>query len=262
MNLSPPPATNNRCSLPPWALASQEFQNNPCALEILGIRSSEPALFEALDAIPDASTRGAAFVEYMGIRFQIDSANASGEASTARQGHYLHFLRCWGADSNSRSGAVLKGWVESCFGLPATYHSGILAEDEAARAKYLLDKMKAESLGVTLQLDLVYTYCQYELERRFPGERWLTLYRGTHDPDEYVVRREGANDRSLVSLNNLSSFTSDPEIAWEFGSSVWEVQVPIAKIVFFGGLLPGYFPESEREYLVLGGEYRVKKLRW
>jgi NAD+--dinitrogen-reductase ADP-D-ribosyltransferase len=126
--------------------------------------------------------------------------------------------------------------------------------------KYLNDKRYAGPKRITMQLDLAYTFCQYELARRFPGERWMTLYRGTHDPEEYAVHREGAGDGSLVALNNLSSFTSDPEVAWEFGSSVWKVQVPFPKIVFFGGLLPRNWLESEKEYLVLGGEYRVKKL--
>ena len=176
------------------------------------------------------------------------------------QRHYMHFLLGWRIDSNSRSGAVLKSWVESRFGLLATYHGGILAEDPAARMKYLNDKRYAGPKSITMQLDLAYTLCQYELARRFPGERWMTLYRGTHDPEEYAVHREGAGAGSLVALNNLSSFTSDPEIAWEFGSSVWKVQVPLPKIVFFGGLLPRNWLESEREFLVLGGEYRVKKL--
>lgn len=65
-----------------------------------------------------------------------------------------------------------------------------------------------------------------------------------------------------MELNNLSSFTSDREIAWEFGSSVWEVKVPLAKIVFYSGLLPRSLLEGEKEHLVLGGEYRVKKLRF
>jgi NAD+--dinitrogen-reductase ADP-D-ribosyltransferase len=165
-------------------------------------------------------------------------------------------------DSNGRSGAVLKGWVESRFGLHATYHSGIIAEDPAARMKYLNDKRYAAVKNITMQLDLMYTFCQYELTRRFPGERWMTLYRGTHDPEEYAVERKGAGDRSLVVLNNLSSFTSDPEIAWEFGSSVWEVRIPLPKIVFFGGMLPRNWLESEMEFLVLGGEYRVKNKRY
>jgi len=69
-----------------------------------------------------------------------------------------------------------------------------------------------------------------------------------------------ARRTALVQLNNLSSFTSDPEVAWEFGSSAWEVEVPLAKIVFFSGLLPKSLLSGESEHLVLGGYYTVRTL--
>ena len=115
-----------------------------------------------------------------------------------------------------------------------------------------------------MQLDLLYTFCQDELRRRFPGALCKTLYRGTHDPEEYAIRdqnRQSAGRRiMLVQLNNLSSFTSDSEVAWEFGSSAWEVEVPLAKIVFFSGLLPKSLLAGESEHLVLGGYYNVRTL--
>ena len=46
----------------------------------------------------------------------------------------------------------------------------------------------AKSIGVLMQLDLLYTFCQDELRRRFPDMRSKTLYRGTHDPEEYAIR--------------------------------------------------------------------------
>ena len=266
MSPSTPPASVPNpgigcCSVPPAVLASQAFQDDPVAIEILGVRRAEAPLFDLLDSIDDPEVRREGFHEHMATRFRIDPPAAPPQPSDKPpQRDYKQFLRGWRFDSNSRSGAVLKSWVESRFGLRATYHSGILAEDPTARKKYQLDRRYAEPRRIAIQLDLAYTWCQYELARRCPGERWMTLYRGTHDPEEYAVHRDGAGDGSLVVLNNLSSFTSDPEVAWEFGSSVWKVQVPLPKIVFFGGLLPRNWLESEKEYLVLGGEYRVKKL--
>ena len=256
-----PKSLVSRCNLPPAILASQAFQDDPSPVEILGVRQAEGGLFDVLDSVEDPELRREAFHDYMAIRFQIDPRRAASKSSgKVPPRDYIHFLLGWRIDSNTRSGAVLKSWVESRFGLFATYHSGILADDPAARMKYLNDKRYAEPKRITMQLDLAYTLCQYELARRCPGERWMTLYRGTHDPEEYAVHREGAGDGSIVALNNLSSFTSDPEVAWEFGSSVWKVRVPLPKIVFFGGLLPRNWLESEKEYLVLGGEYRVKNL--
>lgn len=256
------PSVVSRCSLPPWALASKEFQDNPWPVEIVGVRESEARLFQALDDLATPEERGQHFHEYLSRRFLLGQwSEHKGESEQSRH-NYIRFLRGWGADSNGRAGAVLKGWVESRFGLRATYHQGRLRDDPSARQAYHEDRMRGEAatMGITSQLDLLYTFCQYELARRFPDERWLTLYRGTHDPQEYAVR--STDDKTLVELNNLSSFTSDREIAWEFGSSVWEVKVPIPKVVFFHGLLPKHLLEGELEHLVLGGEYRVKKLAW
>jgi NAD+--dinitrogen-reductase ADP-D-ribosyltransferase len=61
-------------------------------------------------------------------------------------------------------------------------------------------------------------------------------------------------------MNNISSFTSDRECAWEFGSTVWEARIPMAKIFFFSDLLPDSILRGEQEYLVIGGEYRVRRL--
>ncbi|MBK9575676.1 MAG: dinitrogenase reductase [Fibrobacterota bacterium] len=253
---------SSRCSIPPWALASQDYQEDPWPLEIVGTREAESRLFKLLERLEEPSARGATFHEYLMARFHLDqlSGGAPSPDTATLQHSYLRFLRGWGADSNGYSGAVLKTWAESRFGLRPTYHAGILASNEEAQAKYLRDRMRgeAETMGLGMQLDLLYTYCQYELGRRFPGERWLTLYRGTHDPEEYAVDVP----KGHVVLNNLSSFTSDREIAWEFGSSVWKVRIPIPKVVFFSGLLPRSILEGEKEYLVLGGRYKVEALKW
>jgi NAD+--dinitrogen-reductase ADP-D-ribosyltransferase len=255
----------NRCNLSPWIIGSEEFQANPAPVEIDGVQATDPGLFRCLETMDDPEERSRFFYDYLRAKFSL-------EEKILRQGKlqpiysYLHLLRAWGADSNGPAGAVLKSWAESRFGLLATYHQGRLAEEAAARTAFLQDRTRgaAKSIGALMQLDLLYTFCQDELRRRFPGERWRTLYRGTHDSQEYTIRRapgNGAPQRCvLVQLNNLSSFTSDPEVAWEFGSSAWEVKVPCAKIVFFSGLLPKGCLTGESEYLVLGGYYNVRGL--
>jgi len=62
----------------------------------------------------------------------------------------------------------------------------------------------------------------------------------------------------IVRLNNLCSFIPDEERAFEFGSTVWQVRVPLVKIFFFSRLLPESILKGEEEYLVIGGEYRVR----
>ena len=251
----------NRCNLSPWAIASVDFQENPQSLEIDSIRATDRRLFAMLDGIDDPIHRGERFHDYISVKFRLHEwAEHQASARSSLRSSYVQFLHGWGADSNGHSGAVLKSWVANRFGLPARYHGGRLPDDAQASEQYHRDCMKgaAKTVAVGMQLDLLYTFCQYELARRYPEERWLTLYRGTHDPEEYAVRERPSERRALVMLNNLSSFTSDPEIAWEFGSLVWKVRVPLQKIVFFSGLFPPHLLGGEAEYLVIGGEYRVQ----
>lgn len=253
----------NRCNLSPWIIGSEEFQANPLPVEIDGVRTTNRGLFRCLEAIADDEERGQFFHKFLVGKFNLDE-------KIIRHGKvrpvfsYLNLLRAWGADSNGPSGALLKSWVESRFGILATYHKGRLADDLEARRNFLVDRTQgaAKSIGASMQLDLLYTFCQDELQRRFPGEQFKTLYRGTHDSEEYLVQREeaGKNRALLIQLNNLSSFSSDPEIAWEFGSSAWEVRVPFAKIVFFSGLLPKSILSGESEHIILGGYYNVRRL--
>jgi NAD+---dinitrogen-reductase ADP-D-ribosyltransferase len=253
----------NRCNLSPWIIGSEEFQAQPQSVEIDGVRTTDQGLFRCLESIAEADARSQFFHDYLRAKFSLNEKfELHGKSKSPYS--YLHLLRAWGADSNGKSGAVMKSWAESRFGILATYHKGRLAEDAAARQNFLLDRQSgaAKAIGVLMQLDLLYTFCQDELRRRFPGEKWQTLYRGTHDSEEYTIRNAGDGDgnkrAALVQLNNLSSFTSDPEVAWEFGSSAWEVRVPFAKIVFFSGLLPKHILSGESEYLVLGGYYNVR----
>ncbi len=255
----------NRCNLPPWAIASSEFQADPRPLEIEGVRSTDRRLFALLAATAEPEKRGQIFHDYLSVKFRLHEWSEHQSSARASLRHtYISFLFDWSVDSNGHAGAVLKAWVESRFGLRATYHHGLLAHDAAARETYAADRMKgaARTMGVAMQFDLLFTFCQDELARRHPGETHLTLYRGTHDPEEYAIQDAVDAAGTLVRLNNLSSFTSDPEVAWEFGSLVWEVRVPLAKIVFFSGLLPKHILGGEAEFLVLGGEYRVKPLRF
>jgi NAD+--dinitrogen-reductase ADP-D-ribosyltransferase len=253
----------NRCNLSPWIIGSVEFQASPLPVEIDGARTTDGSLFRRLEEIADAGERSRLFHDYVCVKFGLNDKTASAGGKLKSVYSYVHLLNAWGADSNRQSGAVLKAWVESRFGILATYHNGRLADNAAARESFLLDRTRgaAKFIGVLMQLDLLYTFCQDELRRRFPDEKWKALYRGTHDSEEYTVQKEiGAKRAALVQLNNLSSFTSDLEVAWEFGSSAWEVEVPLAKIVFFSGLLPKSLLAGESEHLVLGGFYNVRTL--
>ena len=85
----------------------------------------------------------------------------------------------------------------------------------------------------------------------------FTLYRGVKNLGDYRVTGEAGENRVVLRLNNLNSFSSRLEHAWEFGSSVLVAEVPGSKIFFRADLLPGVLPRQEEESLVIGGDYEV-----
>jgi NAD+---dinitrogen-reductase ADP-D-ribosyltransferase len=255
----------NRCNLPPWAIASHRFDEDPRPIEIQGVRAANAGLFRALDALDDPEARARRFDDWVSVRFQLHhwQEQATEGARRSLKNSYVRFLRGWGVDSSSVEGAVLKGWVESRMGIPPTYHRAPLrSRDSEASARYVADRTRGHAFtsAIDAQLDLVYAFTQYELARRSPGERWLTLWRGQHgiDPGD-VVAKLGPREW-ILRTNNLCSFTDDPERAWEFGSVVLEARIAVPRVFFAGHLLPRSILKGEREYLVVGGELRVRRV--
>ncbi|MDU0458659.1 MAG: NAD(+)--dinitrogen-reductase ADP-D-ribosyltransferase [Geobacteraceae bacterium] len=254
----------NNCNLPPWVIASHHFNENPQPLEIQGVKDGNRFLFERLATIDNQETRALVFNDFMSVKFQLH--HWQDQTDTARKSlknSYLRFLRGWMMDSNSVEGAVLKRWVESRIGIMPSFHknriSGIQSE---AYFDYSVDVMKgsARTNAIQSQLDILYEYCQFELSRRYPETEVIVLYRGTNDASEHDIIEQTGKREQIVRLNNLVSFTSDEERAWEFGSTVWRVSVPLCKVFFYNDLLPGSIMKGEGEYLVIGGDYRVRNV--
>lgn len=254
----------NHCEVSPWVIASVDFNRQPLELAIAGVYQTNRRFFRTLDGIVCAERRGEIFHDYLSVKFMLHQwENFDGTARKSLRNSYIRFLRGWGVDSSSVEGAVLKGWVQSRFGVMPTYHRHALSySGNEEDAQFAYDRMKggARTNAIFSQLDLLYTFCQYELKRRRPGCQHFTLFRGTNDAEEHP--RVATVDRRhySVRLNNLCSFTSDREAAWEFGSTVWQAEVPVCKIVFFSELLPTSLLKGEGEYLVIGGEFDVIEL--
>jgi NAD+--dinitrogen-reductase ADP-D-ribosyltransferase len=252
------------CEIPPWIIAAREFNEDPQPLVIAGTQRADRSLFERLDTIASQSARAEVFDDYMSVKFYLHQwSDETAGARHAIKNSYVRFLRGWGVDSNLIEGAVLKGWVESRFGLLPNYHKRpIKKSSEDDYTPYEIDRMRGHSRTNSIheQFDLLYRYTQYELARSDPGRRWLTLYRGTYDTHEHEVTERVSRRVYYVRLNNLVSFTTDPERAWEFGTTVWSVQVPICKVFFYGDLLPRSILKGENEHLIIGGEFRVTEV--
>lgn len=254
----------NLCNLPPWVIASQQFNERPQPLRLQGVRDANRFLFAKLDTVENRDERGQIFSDYLSVKFQLHHhENQTDSARKALRNSYLRFLKGWMMDSNSVEGAVLKGWVESRIGIPPSYHNGCITDSSSdAHFRYLVDRTKGSkrSNAINAQFDLLYEYCQYELQRCCSEQQWLTLYRGTNGATEEQLLTQLTRREQVVRLNNLVSFTDNEERAWEFGATVWECKVPRAKIFFYDQLLPCSILKGEGEYLVIGGDYRVRRI--
>ncbi len=255
----------NYIAHPPWVVTSLDFNERPEALRLAGVRESNQHFFAQLDGEMDKQRRGEMFHEYMSVKFALHQwEDYRASARKSLRNSYVRYLRGWGVDSNSIEGAVLKGWVLSRFGIPPTFHKSLIRGNPyEANPAFAIDLIKgsARTNAIYSQFDLLFEFCQYELKRRLPYETMLTLYRGTHDPEEYqVLDTTDVRGKEVIELNNISSFTSDREKAWEFGSTVWRVKVPTVKVFFYSELLPDSLLKGEDEYLLIGGRYQVKKL--
>ena len=105
-----------------------------------------------LDDSPTLADAESAFMLYMNAAFAIDVEQAPSSARTPFRSCYLKLLQGWGFDSNGPEGAVMKGWVESRFGLRPSYHKHPLPPNDAsAWAPYLKEKMDSRFHS---QLDL------------------------------------------------------------------------------------------------------------
>jgi NAD+--dinitrogen-reductase ADP-D-ribosyltransferase len=170
-------------------------------------------------------------------------------------------IKGWGYDSNGPEGAVLKGWVESRFGIFPTFHKEIIQRFSGATwTTYVAEKMSSRfhNNAIYIQLDLLFEFCQWVLEHLAgPGETHLTLYRGVNSFDEHQIVERIDKRTVVMRLNNLTSFSSDRDIADCFGDTILSVRVPVAKVAFFNSLLSTHPLKGEGEYLVIGGDYRV-----
>jgi len=255
--------STNLVGIPTGLLASTAFNEYPLPLHINGVHEMNKALFEMLARSGAPEEASEAFQNYMGALFGLDSEQRLKRADGRRfRSSYLRLLQGWGFDSNSPAGAVLKGWVESRFGLFPTFHKEALERyPSPGWMAYVEEKMSSRfhNNSINLQLDLLYEYCQTALARYFaPGKKHLTLYRGVNDFKEHPIRERLNRNSAIVRQNNLVSFTSDRLRADEFGDCILEAEVPAVKVLFFNALISGNTLKGEGEYLVIGGDYKVQ----
>jgi NAD+--dinitrogen-reductase ADP-D-ribosyltransferase len=252
-------------------LASTAFNHHPVPLAIAGTCETHPGLFALLERSHDHQEAQDMFVHYLSIAFGLrkpapDELRSMGQSEQRRwRSSWRKLLQGWGMDANGVAGAVLKGWVESRFGLAPSFHKAPLARfPSPAWITYLQEKASSRlnNNNIYQQLDLLYEFCQWSLRRirsqshAAPAQH-LRLWRGSNQCEEQLIAGRLQNRRCTVRLNNIVSFSLSQEDASCFGDWVFEVQVPISKVLVFPDLLPGQVLQGEQEVLALGGNFDV-----
>ncbi|MFO7594661.1 MAG: NAD(+)--dinitrogen-reductase ADP-D-ribosyltransferase [Pseudomonadota bacterium] len=87
----------------------------------------------------------------------------------------------------------------------------------------------------------------------------LAVNRGSNDVEQLMQPEQSDNDKPMLLLNNLNTFSASIERAYEFGVQGYCMEVPLSKIFFYADLLPLYL-KTENEYLVLGGVYECERV--
>jgi NAD+--dinitrogen-reductase ADP-D-ribosyltransferase len=261
----------NLVGVPARLLASTAFNAHPVPLAIAGTRETHPGLFALLERSQDLGEAHDMFVHYLSIAFGLRKPEpheliGMGQSEQRRwRSSWRKLLQGWGMDSNGVAGAVLKGWVESRFGLVPSFHKAPLAHfPSPAWIAYLQEKSSSRlnNNNIYQQLDLLFEFCQWSLHRgsarsQAAAMQHWRLWRGSNRCEEQVIAGRLQNRRCTVRLNNMVSFSLSQEGASCFGDWVFEVQVPVCKVLVFPDLLPGQVLQGEQEVLALGGDYEV-----
>jgi NAD+--dinitrogen-reductase ADP-D-ribosyltransferase len=244
-------------------LASIDFNDFPQRLSISGARFTHTGLFSLLARSTCQAEAAEMFAEYMSTAFSLAkrASSHSDGATHYSRASYIKLLQGWGFDSNASPGAVLKGWVESRFGIVPTFHKQPLQTFPSdAWIRYLEEKLSSRFHNncIQQQLDLLYEYAQWSIERyRAVEASHMYVYRGMNSAEARFVEGSLKRRHGVIRLNNLVSFSRARERAEEFGDIVVRAAVPLAKVLLFPGLLSDQVLNGEAEVMVIGGDFAV-----
>lgn len=251
----------NLVGVPAEQLAGTAFNAKPRPLHIAGAREGHGGLFALLARCASAQEAAQTFAHYMDMAFGLGRVAAPVGPRRFRPS-YLKLLQGWGLDANGPAGAVLKGYVESRFGIAPGFHKAPLAHfPSPAWVAYIEEKQSSrhQANQVHQQLDLLYEFCQWTLARFAllgPGPQ-VTLWRGSTRCEEQIVKGSLRERHATLRLNNIVSFSLDAEQASCFGDWVMCARVPLAKVLYAPGVLNTQVLQGEGEVLAIGGDYEV-----
>ncbi len=258
--------STNLVGVPTALLADALFNDHPLPLHVAGAREAHSGLFALLARCPDPAEARVVFAHYMTLAYSLQRLSAAERAAAPGRrfrASYLKLLQGWGLDANGAAGAVLKGWVESRFGLVPVFHKAPLERfPSPAWVRYLEEKASSrfQNNAIFQQLDLLFEFSQWMLARFAtlgPGPT-IDLWRGSTRCEEQIVAGSLRERRCIVRLNNIVSFSRSRELAGCFGDWLLRARVPLAKLLLWPGLLDTASLDGEGEVLAIGGEYDVQ----
>jgi NAD+--dinitrogen-reductase ADP-D-ribosyltransferase len=261
----------NLVGVPAQVLASTAFNKHPVPLAIAGTCETHPGLFALLERSQDLDEAQDMFIHYLSIAFGLrkpepHELSSMGKSEQRRwRSSWRKLLQGWGMDANGAAGAVLKGWVESRFGMAPSFHKAPLTRfPSPAWIAYLQEKASSRfnNNNIYQQLDLLFEFCQWSLKRfaapsQVPPTPHLRLWRGSNQCEQQIIDGSLQRRHCTVRLNNIVSFSRSQEEASCFGDWVFEVHVPVCKVLVYPDLLPGQVLQGEQEVLALGGNFEV-----
>jgi NAD+--dinitrogen-reductase ADP-D-ribosyltransferase len=244
----------NLINIPTYMFVSKEYNLNVLPVTISGVWEYYSDIFNSIKEVKNVREAEKIFIDAMSALFTLDEKH-----NGKKPGNYQRLLKGWLFDANSREGAVMKGWVESRFGITPFFHKEIIPDVNSQEYySFMVEKMDSR-LNKNLifhQLDLLYTYTQTIIETFYKDKMpKYTLFRGVNNLDEHLIIQEYDKKNLCIEQNSLVSFTSDREIASQFGDYILTSDIPYTKVVFFSEVLPSLSFVGESEYLVLGGRY-------
>lgn len=257
--------SSNLVGAPTAFLASVDFNEAPVPLHVSGARQFHRELFELLDRAGDEAEAAERFMLYMNAAFALDAPPQRPRPKIGRfRSSFLSLIRGWGFDSNGPEGAVLKGWVESRFGLFPTFHKQVIRRISSdVWSVYVSEKMSSRfhNNSIQAQLDLLYEYAQYFLARFRADQSHYTLYRGVNAMQDHAFHEPCPGGGAILRMNNLFSCSQNRDLASCFGDVILKLEAPREKILFINDLLPAHPLKGEGEVLVIGGDFLVEARR-
>jgi len=256
--------STNLVGIPSQLLAAVDFNAFPRQMSIAGTRAQHGGLFSLLEKAGDRNEAAEIFEHYMELAFGVRARRDSDLPPAQRywKSSYLRLLQGYGFDANGPPGAVLKGWIESRFGIAPTFHKAPLEEfPSESWMRYLEEKLNSRYHNncIQLQLDVLYEYCQWSLARFSPFDgAYAPLYRGIDRAEACFLKGSLAERHGVLRMNNVVSLSIARELAEPFGSLMVALRVPLSKILFFPGLLRDRVLNGEGEVLAIGGDFEVE----